>query len=316
MKSNKILLFLLAGISLNPLTAKEYSVETNTANVSCILNTLPQERMSELIGVFDAFYIKTTYASTTYSEQGLFSIAQSGYQANTANYIKIDPFHDAAKGFMAVEVIIKNTSTESIFLSKNEYLEGIENFFISKKDMIHSLYPQLNDSLNSKYWSALLPAIALGLVGGFGIVKLIKPDIFQPLAQKQEVSKFKDDFCQNYQNKQWIVDLIFGENKELSEKLAVAGITLGGVLGSIGCSLWAKKVKKDIQSANEREKDVQNSTFLRKLKKQFVQMYAPQALAYEIPPKSEFHDLFFVDLKKVERDVFSKIQPRLTLNKK
>jgi hypothetical protein len=274
-------LFLVTSVSLSHLAAKEYTINTPKDGISCTLNTLTQEKMTALIGAFDAFYVTTNVATTNYSS-GFFN---SG-TANTCVSTKIDPFHDAVKNYMAVEVVIKNTTSEILSLSKGEYLEGLENAYVSKEEMVRMLYPQLNEDLNGKYWGctiggSLLALLTAGLCVG-GIAELERPS----------------GRCGRPDG-------------------VVVGVCFGGaflsLLATIGCFCGASTTTDNLKLSNEKERDVQDRTFFKKFKKEFNQFYSADTSDYEIPAKSEFHDLFFVDLSKVDRNFLANIQPTLVL---
>lgn len=273
------LLFLLASSSLSHLAAKEYSVNTNLEKVSCSLNTLTQEKMASLIGKFAAFEVPTGTAQTTYATGGFFSQTQG--VANTTSYAVVDPFHDAVKNYMAVEVVIKNNSSKTLLLSKGEYLEGIEKAFVSKDEMIKVLYPQLNDKLRKELWAH---AIAAGLftVPAAGLLGIAIATILSPYDAPEALISLGLGAC------------FFGIPAICFLAVAINRANL-------------------LDLSHEKEQNIQNNSFFKKLKNQFFQIYSPEESEYRIPAKSEFHDLFFIDLEKVERDYFSTIQPTLAI---
>lgn len=296
-------LFFLASLSLSHLAAKEYTINTNREKVTCTLNTLTQEKMASLMGKFAAFNVATGTATTNYS-----AYSSGGFHSGSANttvFTKIDPFGDAAKNYMAVEVIIKNDSSETISLSKNEYLDGLESVAISKEEMAKMLYPQLNEYLNSSYWvnifcGTLLCPIALG-VGYVGL-----------------------GFLDEYKNMQNTVQAHSYYNSESGSTIPNPNKTILPVAISFGLAAFlglitvatftdAQKVSKELKLSNEHERGVYASTFFKKIKKQFNQFYSSETSEYEIPAKSEFHDLFFIDLNKVERNIFSQFEPTLVI---
>lgn len=257
MKPNKILFLLLTAISLNQLTAKDYVLKTNINNVSCTLNTFTQERMAELLGTFDAFYLKM----------------------NRSNL-----FNDAINNYMAVTVTIKNYSSESITLPRGEYLQGFGSVFISKEEMIRQLYPRLNLALESKLHNQILSGLSLGLLStGFLVYGGLCVDACNESSTRNEM-----------------------------RTKAVSSITAGCLIGLFGIDslLTTIGLMKNIKLATKKEQSIKHQTFVSKLKGQSHERSTDTSI-YEIPARSEFHDLLFVDLTKVPRDVFEQIQPTL-----
>jgi hypothetical protein len=266
-------LFLLASVSLCYLAAKEYSVETSQDGVSCTLTTLTQEEMAALIGACDAFYPSAN--------------------ANPSIHTNFDPFRDATKNYMAIKVTIKNESSKAISLSRGEYLEGIENAYISKGEMIKMLYPPLNDNLNAWYWTNAFFGTLTGL---YGLIFLAP--VYWILGEARKSKSFT------------VADLKHPTFTMLLGEAVFAALL---VITSSIFFYEASKKNNTLKLSNEKEKEILNSTFFKKLKKQINQFYASDTPNYIIPAKSEFHDLIFVDLSKIERDFLANIQPTLVV---
>lgn len=280
-------LMLCIGISLNQLQATQYDIPTSQKKVTCTINTLAQEKMSQLIGGFNAFYVATQTATTHYS-----GYSHSG-SASTTFYERIDPFNDALKNYMAVEVTIKNSSSTEIYISKEKFFRNTAPF-VSKEEIIDLLYPKLKESLNGRFWNDVIGGATLS---GMGIFCALFGGV---MYYESHYGTFSSDFFKNHRNAaDWLFEII--------------PFVMGGAcgLGALACFADAGVASKIFKISNIKEQDIQQSTFIEK--NQSKLLYTPGTSVYKIPAKSEFHDLFFVDLRRVDRDFFSRVDLMLNI---
>jgi hypothetical protein len=181
---------------------------------------------------------------------------------------------------MAVEVTINNNTSQTLFLTRNRYLEGSESFYTSKEQFICQFYSHLKDHLTSKLTNILGITTSLNLIGTI-------------LA----ISQF----------------FVAWNSPPGDEQILLAFFALTGVsLGTIITNLIGLKTKKALNLAIKKEAELKNNIFYCRLNNPDTKFRFPTNKMYlEIPPQSKFHDIFFVDLRHNTRDLFDKNIPRL-----
>ena len=307
MKFAKISVFvMLICIPCMSLSATKYKVFTKNKKIECTLNTLSKQQMNNMAGSFAPFMVpvvQTDTSSSAYSWDGD-HISQS---STTVVSKKVDPFGDAAKNLMAVQVTIKNNSSNMLSLTNGQYIRGVENALVPKEELIRTLYPDLNNHL----WGELIDggitsisgAVFTALATGITLDTIFNPN---PIVTRLNLSWH---FRSRHIHASGKRPLTKGEGITFGTLL-----TLCGVVVTIGGACIAYKAGKDLNVSHEKEKNLKNSSFYERLKRYDQRVvFASNDTYFDIPPHSEFHDVFFVNLDEARgrREVFKKIKPVL-----
>lgn len=272
------ILFNLFNNSISNLEAKKYSIPTNHNQVTCTLNTLEKNVMQKLIGDFPPYFVSAGKVSINNHE--------SDFKR------KEDAFHEFTKRYMAVTVTIENKSNAPIVIEKNEYLDGTEDFYISKEEFISSLYPGFKDAMKDnitkgtiKFICGALMSICMGAMG------------YNLYTQEPVSSSFReDDFFGDINKKLAVLFGLFGGG------VAVAGAVYG---------YEAFQSYKVLGEAGKKEQNILRKTFLGNLSGSNKRAINPNSSAIVVNPNEVFNDIFFVDLERAPRSIFKKMVPTL-----
>jgi hypothetical protein len=292
------------------LTAKKYTVDTNDEKIKCTLTTLSKQQMSNITGRWGPSFFDENHT----------------FQSETAIQSKqVDPFGDAIQNLMAVEVTIKNNSSRTISLINGEYLDGITNMYVSPEELISTIYPRLNDNL----WRNFIDGILVTTAGtaATSILALVARKIYlYECSCLHKRSLYKEAFpkkttCPKFlswlKNESQLKSLFNEEKNDLTPTIiATIGTCAVGILAALTClaGYCTYKDKKKLDLSHAKEEDLRNSTFYERIKRDNERVvFASDETYLDIPPKSEFHSLFFIDLRKTKRkrEIFNKLKPTL-----
>ena len=270
------------------LSAKKYNIQnfSGDENIICTIDTQTQYRLSELIGEFDPFYVTGSVSETIGQHHSQLTYQQPSEhhtdRLTTQQKIQIDPFHTCLKTRMAVRVTIENNSDEEITVSRDEYLDGIPNFYVPKKMFAYEVFDLFKKYILEKYNSSKAIAILTSLPTVIPLVISLGA-IFSFIGNGQDDGAVLTA----------IISGAFG--------LTFSPIFLVKLFQALEHKKLLDQVKgNELKLLQQTLKKTKNN---KKISPSTV-IYSQETGEYEIPPHSTFHDIFFVDLLKVERDVF------------
>jgi len=299
------LLFTVAFLPLFQLSAGRYAITTNREGVTGTVNTMDKEQMLDMIGDFPAFFTTVGQEDTSATSVGIWGILgqiiagmldASGDNINvgathtnvsTQIKEKVNPFLDAQQDVMAALVTIKNDSSQPIFIPQNEYLKGIEDYAIGKKELVSRLYPEFE---LIQFWDWVGNTFGAGL---FGLTAIALGSLV--------IYVYKNPDAPGDAGETLRLEIFLGTGSGLC---ALATAIFG---------YFANKARKYYSQAKTNEKNILASTYcLKQYSAQKVNLKAEDGL-YMIRPGEQFHDLIFLDLKKCKRREFRDNPPELDL---
>jgi len=309
------LLVTLTALPVTNVVAYKYSIITDDDGISGTLKTLPKTKLLNLVGDLPDYFETHAVEHTSgggFSLMSLFTNNPSGEGVKQKTKTKkINPFRDATKQYMAVEVRITNNTDKTIVLDKDEYLRGVAKSYIPKEDILNFYTPFISYQKGER-WGGIFMAAGSTVVGiplgGASLLGLVAPLFIPKLfyAKNRHGNYFKN-FQGNYvltsDGQFW--KRVFQEPTYWGAVIGT-GITALGLLAAAGFGVYqAYKASGYIATANEKKEGLEDLTS------------APaDAEQFRIRPGGTLKDIFFIDLKKADRDVFERQSVELLYRKK
>lgn len=231
MVKNILVVGLLVGC-LFGLHAKEHVITSVDSSVKCSLRPFSNAQMTNLI-----------------------ALDQGDGEKLINNFT-----NEKCERYMAVEVVVENNGPDTIILGKDCYLDGLDEFLVSK-ELFCSLYRDSLDRESRKRWQGLLWAIPQGVLAGFFGWRVVNT-----LIRIGGANILGGLFC-----------LLFLER--------FVSNSIDGIEGA-----------RNIARISETKQGILNNTFRLDREERRRVRYSPTAQYYEIQPGRMFHDLFFIDL--------------------
>jgi len=186
-----------------------------------------------------------------------------------------------ARRYMGVEVQIENNTLHTIVLDKDEYLRGVAKAFVPKETILTSL---INDN-NDVWWLTIMMA------GGASLSTLL------PLTMM--VDEFSRKRAANWPS-----------------VLMTGGLALFTAAAAAGCIYGAYNASETIKKATAKRDSLADLTCHYAGNRRAVSHYSPNVHRYKIRPGQTFKDMIFINLKRVDRDFFDLVTPRLDYSTK
>lgn len=221
-----------------------FQVITNNDNITCTVKPLTRYQTKQHIG------------------------------SDTTFVLLEEELKNAHKNYMLVKILVENNTDQNLYLPKESYLSGLENYFVSKEEII-SMYPNMT-------YRKIGSAIALLIFAACG------------------------GFC-------WYVkeaaSITYASDRDLDIAMwsIISLFALGLVAGTFEYSEYCA-VSKKIATLAKSAKCYKNETPKNK------KHYRNNATRYKIPAHWTFEDIFFIDIQELDRTIFESYTPELKYN--
>lgn len=270
MQKKLLTLALICALPLSSVDARIYRATTNNKNITCTLEPIHQDTVSDMFG-------------SSYIGEYVLPIQQiNQFNFDSQLCPKDAPIKHANLKYLAIKVKIKNKTNHTIFIEPDDYLQGIEEEVISKRDILRMYQAVIGEKKGWGYFGLATTAVL-----GFGAWKLWKVAL-RELQEDDELTEEEYSFFK------WASFGLLG--------------FLPGLLGIVSTHSLHAAYKLD----EKRDGISKNSIgYKSSMIGRFKKVYPLATTIIAIKPGWTFEEVLFLDLKKAGRHILKKVTPEL-----